>query len=393
MAHTNDDDFGSANPLRTLDKHLFRAARAGKVSPPAPTADPRHARHCGQDGQAGQGEQGGHNARQRPGADSGAGSVRSARSDASGLTEEDSAAFLAAMGAVRRLDANAVQASVTGRPHGHGYEQPGARGGGTRPAPASGRNADAGRMDVPLRERAGFRRWLERAADAPEESVHAASGTPRVAKEMARRRSRQAEAGHEHAPPADEAGLFATAMSGVRTLAGKGRKVPPEAAPPRPAAPAVGHPLQDFMDGAVEFALEFTAEYLEGHVVGLDALTIGKLRAGQYSPEGHLDLHGMNTPQACEAMTGFLRAAYHKGLRTVLLIPGRGRNSPDGTGVLREKLRIWLTQDPFKRVVLAFCTARPAHGGAGALYVLLRKYKKSHGKIRWERTPSDPDLF
>jgi len=55
--------------------------------------------------------------------------------------------------------------------------------------------------------------------------------------------------------------------------------------------------------------------------------------------------------------------------------------------VLRERLQAWLTRDPFKRIVLAFCTALPKHGGAGALYVLLRKRKKD-GKINWERWAS-----
>ena len=63
-------------------------------------------------------------------------------------------------------------------------------------------------------------------------------------------------------------------------------------------------------------------------------------------------------------------------MRCVIVVPGRGRNSPDGIGILREKLKLWFTQEPFKRVVLAFCTARPHDGGPGSLYVLLRKYKK-----------------
>lgn len=53
-------------------------------------------------------------------------------------------------------------------------------------------------------------------------------------------------------------------------------------------------------------------------------------------------------------------------------------------GVLREKLQSWLTQDPFKRVVLAFCTAQSHDGGPGSVYVLLRKYRKK-GRIYWER--------
>jgi DNA-nicking Smr family endonuclease len=74
----------------------------------------------------------------------------------------------------------------------------------------------------------------------------------------------------------------------------------------------------------------------------------------------------------------------------VLLIPGRGRNSPNGVAVLRDCIRVWLTREPFKRVVLAFCTAETADGGPGSLYVLLRKYKK-RGKIYWNRAPVDEE--
>lgn len=196
----------------------------------------------------------------------------------------------------------------------------------------------------------------------------------------------------ENDTPDDDDMSFFAAVQGIKPLSGKGREVPPAVVPGRPAT-AGRDPVQDFLEGRIEFALEYTEEYLEGHVVGLDELTIGKLRAGQYSPEAHLDLHGLNALQAYEALVGFFRGAYHKGLRTVLVIPGRGRNSPDGLGILREKLQSWLTHDPFKRVVLAFCTAKSSDGGAGAVYVLLRKYKKSRGKIQWDRTPSDADLF
>ena len=121
-------------------------------------------------------------------------------------------------------------------------------------------------------------------------------------------------------------------------------------------------------------------------------MILNKLRAGGLSPEAHLDLHGLNAMQAFEALRGFFKGSWYKGLRTVLVVPGRGRNSPDGMGVLREKLQSWLTQDPFKRVVLAFCTAQPHDGGPGSVYVLLRKYRKK-GRIYWERMPADSDLY
>ena len=185
---------------------------------------------------------------------------------------------------------------------------------------------------------------------------------------------------------------FAKAMQGVKPLAATGREVNP-AVVPQTAAPEPGNnPLQDLLDGKLEFALSFTEEYCEGYVVGLDQLTVGKLRQGAFSPEASIDLHGLNVQQAFESLRGFFKSSWYRGMRCVIVVPGRGRNSPDGIGILREKLKLWFTQEPFKRVVLAFCTARPHDGGPGSLYVLLRKYKKK-GRVYWDRMPADEDLF
>lgn len=188
-----------------------------------------------------------------------------------------------------------------------------------------------------------------------------------------------------------DAAAFLRAMNAVRPLASRGRDVAP--LPPQGTPPPQGEAsMQDVMDGKLEFALSLTDEYMEGHVVGLDEMTMNKLRSGSLSPEAHLDLHGLNAVQAFEALRGFFRGSWYKGLRVVLVVPGRGRNSPDGVGVLREKLQNWLTQEPFKRVVLAFCTAQPHDGGPGSVYVLLRKYRKK-GRVFWERMPADADLY
>ena len=203
-----------------------------------------------------------------------------------------------------------------------------------------------------------------------------------------------AEAGAQ-APPApcardEDAAIFLQAMGDARPLPGRGREVAPvteKAAPP----PGSELSFRELMEGTLEFAISHSDEYLEGHVVGLDPLIMGRLRAGGLSPEAHLDLHGLNSAQAFEALRDFMRGAWYKSLRVVLVVPGRGRNSPLGQPVLREKLQLWLTQEPFKRVVLAFCTARPHDGGPGSVYVLLRKFRKK-GRIFWERIPMDPDL-
>ncbi len=191
----------------------------------------------------------------------------------------------------------------------------------------------------------------------------------------------------------DGAGMdaFFTAMKGVNPLQGKGRDIAPEVQPA--VSSEQGQDVFALMlEKKLEFSLALKGEYIEGHVVGLDELTMNNLRAGVYSPEAHLDLHGLNAMQAYTAMVGFFKGSWFKGLRTLLLIPGRGKNSPNGISVLREKVQLWLTQEPFKRVVLAFCTAQPVDGGPGTVYVLLRKYKKK-GKVCWERLPSDPDLY
>ena len=191
----------------------------------------------------------------------------------------------------------------------------------------------------------------------------------------------------------DEAGMFARAMQGVDPMDEEiGRQVAVRPEPPAPSDPddseAEGRrTMEAFMRGEVEFELEFTEEYMLGHVRGLDQRDLNKLKLGMFSCETHLDMHGMSSDQAYDALLFFLRESYLQGKRCVLLIPGRGLGSPGGVGLLRREMERWLTREPLRRIVLAFSTALPKHGGAGALYVLLRKRKKVEGKVTWERLP------
>ncbi len=202
----------------------------------------------------------------------------------------------------------------------------------------------------------------------------------------------------QHCDGEDPDAVFFQAMHGVTPLDGvKGREIAPPA--PKDAEPApvgkrtseeaeVASHLQDLVSGKVEFALQYSDEFIHGHVLGLDSKLLVRLKAGYYSPEAHLDLHGMNAEQAFTSLGEFVRDSYMQGRRCILVIPGRGKNSPEGYGILREAVQTWLTRDPLKRVVLAFCTALPKHGGAGALYVMLRKHK-GRGKINWQRMALD----
>ncbi|MDZ7759018.1 MAG: Smr/MutS family protein [Desulfovermiculus sp.] len=202
----------------------------------------------------------------------------------------------------------------------------------------------------------------------------------------------------EAQPEETEEDIFLQAMQGVKPLKdnGPGRKIPPKQAPPDVRYTSEQEQgkqyLQDLVQGKVEFDIQFTDEYLQASVRGLNHRTLRQLKSGEFSPEAYLDLHGLNSYDAHSLLLQFIKENYLAGKRCLLVIPGRGKNSPAGRGVLKEQIQYWLIRDPFKRVLLAFTTAQPQHGGAGALYLLLRKYKKSRGKIFWERLNSEIDM-
>jgi DNA-nicking Smr family endonuclease len=209
----------------------------------------------------------------------------------------------------------------------------------------------------------------------------------------ARTAKRRAPAATASAAPQGERSedeLFLHAFSDVAPLHKGGRDVAPAAAPPQ-AVPAPPPTFARMLDEHVEFEMDYSHEFITGQIRGLDPKIFRKLKGGEYSVQGHLDLHGMNADQARLAVLDFLRRCYMEGKRCVLLIPGRGRNSPMGQGVLRQELTTWLTQAPLKRVVLAFTTALPRHGGSGAVYLLLRQVRKDRGKIAWEEVFVDLD--
>ncbi|MEG0413512.1 MAG: Smr/MutS family protein, partial [Comamonas sp.] len=86
-----------------------------------------------------------------------------------------------------------------------------------------------------------------------------------------------------------------------------------------------------------------------------------------------LDLHGLRSDEAREALGQFIRLAHRTGMRCVRVVHGKGLGSPGKTPVLKAKVQRWLVQ---KKEVLAFVQARPAEGGAGALVVLLQPGKR-----------------
>ena len=179
-------------------------------------------------------------------------------------------------------------------------------------------------------------------------------------------------------PPrqATEEELWARATAGASPVtAGPDRVAPP----PRRGTRAWYADLdavdaaQALVVGPPRFELSPGEALLEGAVDGLDREVVRRLRRGDYALEGRLDLHGLAREEARGAVERFLRESRLAGRRCVLLVHGRGRHSSDQLPVLKEALLGWLGSGRFGRLVLAFSSARPADGGAGALYVLLRR--------------------
>lgn len=182
---------------------------------------------------------------------------------------------------------------------------------------------------------------------------------------------RESSPDHEHS--------FQEAMSDVVPLPGKRRKAIRNPAPDmRPAHPAPDDEqetmayLRNLVKGSLEMDITFSDEYIEGSVSGLSPKLMKRLKKGQFPVQAHIDLHGLTKHEAQRKVRNFLTQSRKFGLRCVLIVHGRGLNSPDSLPVLKERLPIWLNRGLARKIVLAFATAMPYDGGTGAIYVLLR---------------------
>lgn len=105
------------------------------------------------------------------------------------------------------------------------------------------------------------------------------------------------------------------------------------------------------------------------------------LSKGHLQIDARIDLHGRRVADAHQAVHDFLKRAHGEGACVVLIVTGKGGARPgtgsafsDGEiGILRRQAPLWLADPRLRHVVAAFGEASPTHGGAGALYVRLRR--------------------
>jgi DNA-nicking Smr family endonuclease len=169
----------------------------------------------------------------------------------------------------------------------------------------------------------------------------------------------------------DERALWEAATRDVRRYRGAAPK-PAKAAQakqnPAPAAP-LPVPAKPRRSSAPAF--------------GIDGATAERLRRGKVEPDATIDLHGLTQAQAHARLATFVRRGSESGRRCLLVITGKGSPREDGgaegfamperskAGVLRLMVPRWLEE--LSAVVVGVQSAHRRHGGAGALYVYLRR--------------------
>ena len=166
--------------------------------------------------------------------------------------------------------------------------------------------------------------------------------------------------------------LFREAVKGTKPLAAR----KPAARGPKPlprarfAAAERRAVLAETLELDAQDADAFSGEDLWYAKPGVQHALMRKLRRGQFSCRAELDLHGLRSEEARQTVAEFLHMAGERNFRCVRIIHGKGRGSGPRGPVLKQRLGSWLRQ---RRDVLAFCSARQADGGSGALYVLLSR--------------------
>nr|WP_243370929.1 Smr/MutS family protein [Geotalea sp. SG265] len=182
-------------------------------------------------------------------------------------------------------------------------------------------------------------------------------------------------------PPAidDDLALFLREVADVARLEGEA-KAPGKGASPKPPA------VQRIEESERKIFLQ-ALEKLEMDVVFQDELPddveplrplnqnrLRQLKRGAIRIDFQLDLHGLTRDEALENLARFVTGAYNRSQKAVLVISGKGNNSP-GEPVLQAAVAGWL-RDKGKEMVAEYAPAPRQMGGNGAFVVFLKDKNK-----------------
>ena len=155
--------------------------------------------------------------------------------------------------------------------------------------------------------------------------------------------------------------LFRKSMTGVTPLRNQGSKGVPNT--PRsnrisPEVDQITRPGKVDLDGDLFYRS------------GVQKRKLRELRRGRLKISDILDLHGFTQASTPTAITRFIASCNNPDSQCVMIITGKGRNSPDKVSVVRATTLETLRKHPR---VLAYCCSQPVDGGHGAFYILLRR--------------------
>ena len=145
------------------------------------------------------------------------------------------------------------------------------------------------------------------------------------------------------------------------------------AAPPRPGTPKVRTPA------APRAILATAPSRREDGLAAntLDASWDKRLARGGVIPDSSLDLHGHTLASAHAILDTGLSRAIARGDRVLLLVTGKPprpeSERPHARGAIRAAVIDWLSISRHAGGIVAVRGAHPRHGGAGALYIILRR--------------------
>lgn len=108
----------------------------------------------------------------------------------------------------------------------------------------------------------------------------------------------------------------------------------------------------------------------------MDGRLAKRFKREEFKIEAVLDLHGATEKDAYDKVCDFIRKAYQEKKRCVLIVTGKGFDDKlfSERGVLRQSVPNWLGNSEISSLILAYKNPSEALGGAGALYILLRRH-------------------
>lgn len=110
-------------------------------------------------------------------------------------------------------------------------------------------------------------------------------------------------------------------------------------------------------------------ENISFSVAGVQPKILQKLKRGQFSIEARLDLHSLTATEAVNETELFIENCHKKNIKCVILIHGKGTLGQYDKPVLKNIINRHLRN---MKNVIAFHSAKPKHGGSGAIYILIR---------------------